>query len=129
MITSRRSITEKRWIRSFTVAFLAMAAAVMFISLSACSSRTAIIDVKDEMNNPKKMMITYDRNMENVSATVDGKNIEVSRSHKFPIDLGEHTKKIVEIHHGPLIVFSGSPSRCVLVGTKWIGYPPGTPCP
>jgi hypothetical protein len=106
-----------------------MAAAVMFIALPACSPRTAIIDVKDEMNNPKKMMITYDRKMENISATVDGKNIEVSKPQKFPIELGEHTRKIVEIHHGPLIVFAGSPTRCILVGGKWIAYPPGTPCP
>lgn len=124
----RRSITENRWTRGFTVAFLAMAAAVMFIALAACSPKTAIIDVKDEKNNPKKMMITYDRNMENISATVDGKNIEVSKPHKFPIELGEHTRRIVGIHQGPVIVFEGS--TCVLIGdNRWIGYPAGTPCP
>ena len=38
MVTPRRSITEKRWTRSFTVAFLAIAAAVLFIALPACST-------------------------------------------------------------------------------------------
>jgi hypothetical protein len=58
---------------------------------------------------------------------VDGKNIEVSKPHKFPMELGEHTRRIVGIHHGPVIVFEGS--TCVLIGYRWIGYPPGTVCP
>ena len=48
MVTPRRSITEGRWTRSITIAFLAIAAAVMFIALSGCGTRkTTIIDVKD----------------------------------------------------------------------------------
>jgi hypothetical protein len=89
----RRSSTENRWNRGFTVAFLAMAAAVMIIALAACSPKTAIIDVKDEKNNPKKMMITYDRNMENISATVDGKNIEVSKATQIPHRTGRTHEK------------------------------------
>ncbi len=48
MVTPRRSITEKRWTRGFTVAFLAITAAVLFIALPACYPKTAIIDVTDE---------------------------------------------------------------------------------
>jgi hypothetical protein len=127
MVTSRRSVTKGRWSRGFIVAFLASTAAVMFIALSGCYPKTAIIDVKDEKNNPKKMMITYDRNMKNISATVDGKNIEVSKPHEFPIVLGGHTKRIVGIYPGPMIVFEGS--SCIWFNNRWIGYPPGTVCP
>lgn len=127
MVTPRRPITEKRWTRGFTAAYLASTAAVLFIVLPACYPKTAIIDVTDKANNKKQMLITYDRNMENISATVDGKNIEVFGPHKFPIVLGEHTKKIVGIYPGPIIVFEGS--SCVWVKNRWIGYPPGTPCP
>ena len=127
MVTSRRSVTKGRWTRSFIVAFLASTAAVMFIALSGCYPKTAIIDVKDKENNKKQMLITYDRNMENISATVDGKNIVVGKPHEFPIELKEHTRRIVAIHPGPVIVFEGS--YCIWVKNRWIAYPPGTPCP
>ena len=39
MVTPRRSITEKRWLRSFTITFLAIAAAVLFIARSVRGDR------------------------------------------------------------------------------------------
>ena len=126
MATPRRSIAEGRWTRSFTIAFLAMTAAVMFIALPGCYPKTAIIDVKDAKNNPKKMLITYDRNMENISATVDGEALKVTKKN-LPVKLGDHSRILGAIYPGPMIVFEGS--SCVYFNHHWIGYPPGTPCP
>jgi hypothetical protein len=100
----------------------------MFIALSGCYPKTAIIDVKDNENNKKQMLITYDRTMENISATVDGKELRVTDKIPFPIEVGgKHTRRIGAIYPGPVIVFEGS--TCVLIKNRWIGYPPGTVCP
>jgi hypothetical protein len=134
-MTPRRPITEKRWNRGFIVMFLAITAAIMLTALPACqhaARNELVVGVKDEMKNPKKMMIRYDRNLDNVTATVDGKNIEISPHRPFPVTLGEHSRKIAGIYRGPFIVFEGSP-ECVCypsyLGLRCIPYPPGTPCP
>ena len=123
----RRSITEKRWIRGFTVAFLAITAAILLAAQPvAMAADRLVIDVKDG-DKVKKMEIWHDSDMSNVTAIVDGKPMNVSDRKPFPIVLGPHTQKIVAIHPGPVIVFEGS--TCVLIGYRWIGYPPGTVCP
>jgi ribosomal protein L14 len=127
-MTPRRSITEKRWTRGFTVAFLAFAAAVMFIALPACSSlKTTIVDVKDNAGNVHNMKIKVDEANDNVSATVDGIAMNVTKKIPFPVKLGDHSRSIGAIYPGPMIVFEGS--SCVWVKNRWIAYPPGTPCP
>jgi hypothetical protein len=134
-MTPRRSITEKRWIRGFIVASLAITAAIMLTALPACqhaARNELVVGVKDDMNISKSMKITYDRKLDNVIATVDGKKIEISPPHPFPVTLGAHSKKIVGIYTGPFIVFEGS-DGCTCYPTSYglrcIPYPPGTPCP
>jgi hypothetical protein len=127
MITPRRSVTEKRWTRGFTVAFLAMAAAVLFLALPACSTKSRIIDVKDNAGKVHKMTIMVDETNDQVSATVDGNALKVSEKIPFPVKLGEHSRNIGAIYPGPTIVFEGS--SCVWVNNRWIGYPAGTVCP
>ena len=123
----RRSITEKRWTRGFLVAFLAITAAILLIAQPiAVNADKLAIDVKDG-DKAKKMEIVHDSALENVVATVDGKELKVSNRQSFPIVLGPHTQKIVAIYPGPVIVFEGS--TCVLIGKRWIAYPPGTICP
>ena len=127
MVTPRRSVTKVRWIRGFIVAFLAITAAIMFTAQPvAMAAERLVVDVKDG-DKVKKMEIWHDSDMTNVVAIVDGKALKVSDKQDFPIKLGEHTKRIVAIHPGPVIVFEGS--WCALVGGRWIAYPPGTPCP
>jgi hypothetical protein len=93
----------------------------------AVNAGRLVIDVKDG-DKVKKLEIVHDSSMENVVATVDGREeLKVSKRQPFPIELGPHTKRIVGIYPGPIIVFEGS--TCVLIGGKWIGYPPGTVCP
>jgi hypothetical protein len=126
-VTPRRSITEKRAIRGFIVAFLAVTAAFLLIAQPvAMAADRLVIDVKDG-DKTKKMEIWHDSDMTNVVAIVDGKKVDVSDRKPFPIVLGPHTQKIVAIHPGPVIVFEGS--TCVWLGGKWIAYPPGTVCP
>lgn len=126
-MTPRRSIAEKRWIRGFTVAFLAITATILLIAQPvAMAADRLVIDVKDG-DKVKKMEIWHDSDMSNVTAIVDGKPMNVSDRKPFPIVLGPHTQKIVAIHPGPVIVFEGS--NCIWLGGKWIAYPPGTPCP
>jgi hypothetical protein len=126
-VTPRRSITEKRWPRGFIVAFLAITAIFLWIAQPvAMAADRLVIDVKDG-DKVKKMEIWHDSEMTNVVAIVDGKKVDVSDRKPFPIELGPHTRRIVAIHPGPVIVFEGS--TCILVGGKWIGYPPGTICP
>lgn len=127
-MTPRRSITEKRRPRGFIVPFPAITAIIMLIAQPvAVNAERLVIDVKDGAK-VRKLEIVYDSTMENVVATVDGKEeLNVSKRQPYPIELGPHTKRIVGIYPGPIIVFEGS--TCVLVGGKWIGYPPGTICP
>ena len=127
MVTPRRSITEGRWTRGFTVAFLAIAAAVLFIALPACSTKSTIIDVKDNQGIARKMTIKVDETKDQVFATVDGEPLTVSEKKPFPVKLGEHTQQIRAIYPGPVIVFGGS--SCYFINNRWIAYPPGTPCP
>jgi hypothetical protein len=127
MVTPRRSVTKVRGIRGFIVAFLTIAAAILLIARPiAVNAEKLSIDVK-EGDKARKMEIVHDSDHENVVATVDGKEVKVSNKQTFPIILGPHTQKIVAIHPGPVIVFEGS--TCVLIGRKWIAYPPGTICP
>lgn len=126
-MTPRRSITEKKAIRCFIVAFIGITASIMLIAQpAAMAADRLVIDVKDG-DKVKKMEIWHDSDMGNVIAIVDGKPLNVSDRKPFPIILGPHTQKIVAIHPGPVIVFEGS--NCILLGGKWIAYPPGTPCP
>lgn len=126
-MTPRRSITEERWPRGFMVAFLSIMAAIMGIAQPvAMAADRLVIDVKDG-DKVKKMEIWHDSEMSNVVAIVDGKKVDVSDRKPFPIELGPHTRRIVAIHPGPVIVFEGS--TCVWLGGKWIAYPPGTVCP
>jgi len=126
-MTPRRSNTEKRWIRGFIVAFLAITATILLIAQPvAMAADRLVVDVKDG-DKVKKMEIWYDSDMANVTAIVDGKPLNVSDRKPFPIVLGPHTQKIVAIHPGPVIVFEGS--TCIWLGTRWIAYPPGTVCP
>lgn len=127
MVTPRRPITEKRGTRGFTAAFLAIAAAVLFIALPACSPKTTIVDVKDNEGKVHKMTIKVDETNDNVSATVDGNALKVTEKIPLPVKLGEHSRTLGAIHPGPIIVFEGS--SCVWVKNRWIAYPPGTPCP
>jgi hypothetical protein len=127
----RRSITEKRWIRGFIVAFLAITAAILLIAqpvvVNAAGGRH-VIKVKDG-DREKSMEIWYDSDMANVTAIVDGKALQVSDPKSFPIILGPNIKKIVAIYPGPVIVFEGSPYCICLPGNRWVGYPPGSVCP
>lgn len=127
MTTPRGSVTEKRWTRGFTVAFMAMAAAVLFIALPACGLKTTIVDVKDNKGMIHKMTIQIDETNDQVSATVDGNAMNVPEKKPFPVQLGEHSRSIAGIYPGPVIVFEGS--SCVWVKNRWIGYPAGTVCP
>ena len=131
MVTPRRSITNKRWIGGFIVAFLAITAAIMLVAQPVAmaageGAKRLVIDVKDG-DKVKQMEIWHDSDMTNVVAIVDGQALKVSDKQVFPILLGEHTKRIVAIHPGPVIVFEGS--WCALIGGKWIAYPPGSVCP
>lgn len=126
-MTPRRSITEKKAIRCFIVAFIGITASIMLIAQpAAMAADRLVIDVKDG-DKVKKMEIWHDSEMTNVVAIVDGRKVDVSDRKPFPIVLGEHTRRIVAIHPGPVIVFEGS--TCVWLGGKWIAYPPGTVCP
>ena len=126
-MTQRRSVTEKRWIRGFIVAFLVITAALLLIAQPvAMAAERLVIDVKDG-DKIKKMEIWYDSDMTNVVAIVDGKTLQGSDRQPFPIELGPHTKRIAGIYPGPVIVFEGS--WCALIGGKWYAYPPGSVCP
>ncbi|HLN90455.1 MAG TPA: hypothetical protein VK429_01190 [Patescibacteria group bacterium] len=93
----------KGWIRVLIVAFVAIAAAILWIA-------------QPDVATAAKM-----------EAAVDGQNLEVSERILFPITPGEQTQKIAAIDPGPVIVFEGS--WCALVGGRWIAYPPDTVCP
>ena len=131
LLMPRRSNTEKRWTRGFLVAFLAITAAIMFIAQPVAmaageGAKRLVVDVKDG-DKVKQMEIWHDSDMTNVVAIVDGQALKVSDKQVFPIKLGEHTKRIVAIHPGPVIVFEGS--WCALIGGRWIAYPPDSVCP
>ena len=126
----RRSIKEKRWIRGFIVASLAITAAIMLIAqpvaVNAGGVGRLVIDAKDG-DKVKKMEIWHESDMANVAAIVDGQTLKVTEK-SLPIELGPHLRKIVGIYPGPVIVFEGS--TCVWIPpNRWIGYPPGTRCP
>jgi hypothetical protein len=124
MATPRRSVTKGRWTRGFTVAFLAIAAAVLLTAQPVLANTWELsIDVKDA-GKVKKMVIKVDEAKDQVSATVDGKPVKVSDKIPFPVKLGEHSRKIGAIYPGPTIVFEGS--SCVYIKGHWIGTPP---CP
>jgi hypothetical protein len=124
----RRSIKEKRWIRGFIGASLAITAAIMLIAQPvAVNADKLVIDAKDG-DKVKRMEIWHENNMQDVVAIVDGQTLKVSDKKPFPIKLGPHTQKIVAILPGPVIVFEGSTCIC-LPGNRWIAYPPGTSCP
>jgi len=109
-----------------------MAAAVMFLALTACSSlKTTIVDVKDNEGKVHKMKIKVDEANDNVSATVDGIAMDVTGKIPFPVKLGDHSRSIGGIYPGPMIVFEGSSCTCYPYGggLRCIAYPPGTPCP
>jgi hypothetical protein len=128
-MTPRRSITEKRWIRGFTVAFLAITAAILLIAQSEAmaAAERLVIDVKDG-DQVKKVEIWHDSDLTNVVVIIDGQVLKPSDRKPFPIELGPHTKRIVGIYPGPVIVFDGSPN-CYLINNKWYSYPPGSVCP
>jgi hypothetical protein len=129
MVTPRRSVKKVRWIRGFIVAFLAFTAAILLTAKPVMANAWGlIIDVKDDGGNVKKMTIRANETMDKVSATVDGKELKVSDKIPYPVEVGgKHTRKIGAIYPGPTIVFEGS--SCVLIGNRWISYPPGTKCP
>ena len=121
----RRSIKEKRWIRGFIVAFLAITATILLIAQPvAMAADRLVVDAKDG-DKVKKMEIWHDSDMANVTAIVDGQTLKVTERKTFPIALGPHLRKIVAIHPGPVIVFEGS--TCIWIPpNRWIAYPPGT---
>jgi hypothetical protein len=128
MATQRRSVTKGRWTRSFIVAFLAIAAAVLLIAQPVVvNAAEQEIIVKEKDVTQMTVKITYDDWMRNVSATVDGKPLKVSTEQPYPIVLGKNSQKIVGIY-GPVIVFEGN-SRCFLIAGHWVGIPAGTVCP
>ena len=130
-MTPRRSTPEKRWIRCFIAAFLAIAAAILFVAQPvAVNAERLVIDVKDG-SKVEKMELWYEPGMANVSAIVDGKALKISDLKPFPIELGPHARRIVAIHPGPVIVFEGSTCTCYPVpgGLRCIAYPVGTVCP
>ena len=136
MVTPRRSVKKGRWTRSFIVAFLAITAAVLFTANPVIASDMATakpvianvwelsFNVNDDGGKVRKMSIRVDETNDKVSATVDGKPMNVPDKIPFPVKLGEHSRKIVAIYPGPTIVFEGS--YCVYIKDRWIGTPP---CP
>ncbi len=135
MLTPRRTGREKGWIWGFTVAFLAITTTIVFAAETFAV--TLNIPVKDKDGKEDTMIIKYEGAGDNVTATTRrGKEkIKISKPVPFsmdnPIKLGEHTKKIVEIRPGSVIVFEGS--TCIPIpvagGIRWIAYPPETVCP
>jgi len=124
MVTTRRTVRGKGWIRGFIVAFLAIAAAVLLTAQPVKAYASELnFDVKDE-GKVKKMSIKVDDAKGSVSATVDGKPVKVNDPLPFPIVLGKNCRKIQAIYPGPVIVFEGS--YCVFYNNRWIGTPP---CP
>lgn len=131
MTTPRGSVTEKRWTRGFTVAFMAMAAAVLFIAQPvAVSAEKLEIDVKGTDGKVKKIKILYDSTLQNVVATVDNNEAETLPVQQYPIEI-KQGKRIQGIFSGPFIVFEGSTCICYPVagGLRCVAYPPGTKCP
>jgi len=107
---------------------LAIAAAILLIAqpvVANAAEQEFPVEAKD--GTLKTIKIRYDDWMRNISATVDGKPLEVSKERPYPVVLGKNSQKIVGIY-GPVIVFEGN-SKCYLIGGRWIGYPPGTVCP
>jgi hypothetical protein len=118
-----------RWLGGFTVTFLAIAAAVLLTAqpIVANAAEQEIPIMKD--GKPITVVkVKYDDWMRNISATADGKPLGVDNTEQnYPIVLRHNTQKIVGVY-GPVIVFEGN-SYCILIGGRWIGYPPGTKCP
>jgi hypothetical protein len=85
------------------------------------------IPMREKDGKVRTVKVKYDDWMRNISATVDGVPLEVTREHSYPIVLGKNSQKIVGIY-GPVIEFEGN-SRCYLIGGHWIGVPAGTVCP
>jgi hypothetical protein len=128
MVTQRRSVAEVRCIRGFIVTFLAITAAILLIAQPvAVNAAEQEIPVKEIDGKLITVKVKYDDWIRNISATVDGKPLMVYGQQPYPVKLGENTRLIVGIY-GPVIVFEGN-SKCLLVGGRWIGYPPGTVCP
>ena len=129
MVTPKSSVTKGRWIRCFIVAFLAFTAAILLIAQPVVvNAAEQEIIVKENDGTQMTVKIKYDDWMRNISATVDGKPLPVSKEQQpYPIVLGKHSQKIVGIY-GPVIVFEGTP-KCFLIGGHWIGVPAGTVCP
>jgi hypothetical protein len=85
------------------------------------------IPVTDKDGKQKVVKVKYDSGMTNISATMDGKPVKVSGPNPYPIQLGDHTRKIAAIYEGPIIVFEGS--ACILIGGRWIAIPADHTCP
>jgi len=116
------------WPGGIIVTLLMIAAASMVIAQPVVASAAEQeIPVKEKDGALKTIKVKHDDWMRNISATADGKPLEVSKEQPYPIVLGKNSQKIVGIY-GPVIVFEGN-SKCFLVGGRWIGYPPGTVCP
>jgi hypothetical protein len=145
MVTPRGSITAKRWMGGVIVTLLTITAAILLAGLPVA----AIAGEKDFMVNEGdkdvRFKIEWDSGMKNVTAIADGNRLDVPPqrmqppfilggkriSAVYPEDatiIYQGRGKIAALYpEETILVFQGS--TCILVGGRWIGYPPGTRCP